>query len=172
MSRDPNDLLPMDPDADPIDAQVFERVALALQPSELGEQQRSDLRQRVLNWAHEQSASGTVTIRSDGVGWIPLSPTVQIKILRCDKVAGNQTVLMRVAAGGMIPRHQHAQEEEFIVLEGECHIGTHRLGPGDAHIAAAGSWHEEITTQGGTLVLVRGEFPAPAPVRAMLRPRV
>lgn len=171
MNRDHNDLLAMDPDADPADAQVFERVALTLQPSELSEQQRSDLRQRVLDRAREQSAPGTVTIRSGGVGWIPLSPTVQIKVLRCDKVAGNQTVLMRVAAGGMIPRHQHAQEEEFIVLEGECRIGTHQLGAGDAHIAAAGSWHEEITTQGGTLVLVRGEFPAPAPVRAMLRPR-
>jgi quercetin dioxygenase-like cupin family protein len=168
MSRDQNDLLPMDPDSDPTDAQVFERVALALQPSELSEQ-RSDLRQRVLNRAREQSAAGTVTIRSDGVGWIPLSATVQIKVLRCDKVAGNQTILMRVAAGGMIPRHQHAQEEEFIVLEGECHIGTHRLGAGDAHIAATGSWHEDITTQSGTLVLVRGEFPPPAAVRAMLR---
>jgi quercetin dioxygenase-like cupin family protein len=170
MSRDQNDLLSMDPNSDPSDVQVFEHVALALQPSELSEQQRSDLRQRALHRAREQSAAGTVTIRSHDVGWIALSATVQIKLLRCDKLAGNQTVLMRVAAGGMIPRHQHAQEEEFIVLEGECHIGTHRLTAGDAHVAAAGSWHEDITTQSGTLVLVRGEFPAPAAVRAMLRP--
>jgi quercetin dioxygenase-like cupin family protein len=170
MSRDHNDLLATDPDSDPADAQVFERVSLALQPSELSEQQRSDLRKKVLNRPRGQPAPGTVTIRSDGGGWIALSAKVQIKVLRCDKLAGNQTILMRVAAGGMIPRHQHAQEEEFIVLEGECHIGTHRLAAGDAHIAAAGSWHEDITTQSGTLVMVRGEFPAPAAVRAMHQP--
>jgi quercetin dioxygenase-like cupin family protein len=68
---------------------------------------------------------------------------------------------MRVAPGGVIPRHQHTQEEEFVVLEGECHIGAHRLCAGDAHIASAGSWHEDITTQQGVLVLLRGEFPPP-----------
>ena len=169
MSRDHNDPLPVDPHAEPTETPVLERIALALRTSELGERQRLDLRQRVLARAREQSPAGTTTIRADEGGWIRLSTAVQIKVLRCDTAAGNQTILMRVAAGGMIPCHQHTQEEEFIVLEGECHIGTHRLAAGDAHIAAAGSWHEEIPTRSGTLVLVRGEFPPPAAVSAMLR---
>jgi quercetin dioxygenase-like cupin family protein len=169
VSRDHNDPRPVDPNAEPTDTPILERIALALQTSELGERQRADLRQRVLKRAREQSPAGTTTIRADEGGWIRLSAAVQIKVLRCDTAAGSQTILMRVAAGGRIPRHQHAQEEEFIVLEGKCHIGTHRLAVGDAHIAAAGSWHEEITTQSGTLVLVRGEYPPPAAMSAMFR---
>jgi quercetin dioxygenase-like cupin family protein len=169
VNRDQNDPLILDPDAEAADTLVMERIALALQPIELGERQRSDLRRRVLYQAREQTPAGTTTVRADAVAWFRLSPTVEVKMLRCDALAGNQTILMRVAAGGMIPRHQHSQEEEFIVLQGECHIGTHRLAAGDVHIAAAGSWHEEITTQNGTLVLVRGEYPPPLAVRAMFR---
>ena len=44
--------------------------------------------------------------------------------------------------GGVIPAHRHQHEEECLVLEGECRIGTHRLVAGDVHVAAAGSWHE------------------------------
>jgi quercetin dioxygenase-like cupin family protein len=73
------------------------------------------------------------------------------------------------AAGGTIRRHQHRQDEEFIVLEGECHIGELRLAAGDMQVAVAGSWHEQFTTEAGTLVLVCGEYPAPEAVRAMRR---
>jgi uncharacterized cupin superfamily protein len=48
-----------------------------------------------------------------------------------------------------------------VVLEGECHIGTHLLRAGDAHSAAAGSAHEAVTTRTGVLVLLRGEYPYP-----------
>jgi len=172
MNRDPTDV-PADPDQDPdavpTDVPLFERVALALQPVELRAQQRTDLRRQVLNRARDQSAAGTATTRAGDAPWIPLSSKVQFKVLRCDAAAGNQTTLLRVAAGGTIPRHQHRQQEEFIVLEGECRIGSHRLSAGDMHVAAAGSWHEQITTDGGTLVLVRGEYPAPEAIRAMLR---
>jgi quercetin dioxygenase-like cupin family protein len=170
MSQERNDPLAVDPDAEPEALQIFERLAAAMQPLELRETQRSALRERVLSRAREFTAPGTVTVRAETLSWTALSESVEIKVLRCDPVAGNQTTLMRVAAGGMIPRHQHAQEEEFIVLEGECHIGALRLGAGDVHVAAAGSWHDDITTRSGTLVLVRGEYPPPAAILAMLQP--
>jgi len=149
------------------DAKLFEQFAVALQPAELSEQRRSGLRQKVLQQAREQAPAGTVTRRAAQGGWFALDAKVQIKVLRCDQQAGNQTVLMRVAPGGMIPRHQHTQEEEFCILEGECHIGAHHLCAGDVHIAAAGSWHDDITTQSGVLVLVRGEYPPPLMSAAM-----
>ena len=40
------------------------------------------------------------------------------------------------------------------MLEGECHIGTHRLAAGDVHLAQAGSWHEAVTTRTGVIVLL------------------
>jgi quercetin dioxygenase-like cupin family protein len=73
------------------------------------------------------------------------------------------TSLMRMRPGGVIPAHRHEREEEFIILEGECYIGTHRLVAGDVHIAAAGSWHEPVTTESGVVVLLRGEYPHPNP---------
>ncbi|HXN10813.1 MAG TPA: cupin domain-containing protein [Steroidobacteraceae bacterium] len=169
MNRDRGDVPGADPDADPTDAPLFERIALALQPVELDERHLLDLRLHVLSRAREQATAGTETTRASDAPWIPLNSKVQFKVLRCDAAAGNQTILLRVAAGGTIPRHQHSQQEEFIVLEGECRIGTHRLAAGDMQVAAAGSWHEQVTTDGGTLVLVRGEYPAPEAVRAMLR---
>ena len=62
---------------------------------------------------------------------------------------------MRMRPGGVIPAHRHEREEEFIILEGECYIGTHRLVAGDVHIAAAGSWHEPVTTESGVVVLLQ-----------------
>ena len=100
--------------------------------------------------------------RSEGA-WIEIAPFVEVRELRRDEAAGMHTSLMRMRPGGVIPAHRHEREEEFIILEGECYIGTHRLVAGDVHIAAAGSWHEPVTTESGVVVLLRGEYPHPTP---------
>lgn len=137
-----------------------ETLARAVAPAELSAPQRDRLRQRVLQQARETTPEGTSTIRA-AESWIDIAPFVQMKVLRRDAVAGHQTLLMRMQPGGIAPPHRHAQQEEFIVLEGECHIGVHRLSAGDVHIASAGSWHEAVTTRTGVLVLLRGEYPEP-----------
>ena len=154
---------PSDDDADVMSseagqAQVFDELASALSPQAPHGVRRDALRARMLEAARAAAPEGTATVRAADTQWIALGPKVEMKILRRDAATLTQSVLMRVAAGGSIPAHRHTQEEEFIILEGECHIGTHRLGAGDAHIAAAGSWHDDITTQTGALVFVRGEY--------------
>ncbi len=143
------------------DDDVFTALAQATRPVELAAAQREALRTRVLERARDTAPEGTRTLRADAGAWLALDAHVQIRVLARDAAARTQTVLMRVAAGGRYPGHRHTQEEEFIVLEGECHIGAHRLGVGDVHIAAAGSWHDDITTSTGVLVIVRGEDRAP-----------
>ena len=138
-------------------------LADGLRPAELGVEQRERLRRRILEQAREQAPEGTHTLRVDETAWIQIAPFVEIRQLRRDEVSGTHTSLMRMRPGGVIPAHRHAREEEFIVLEGECQIGTHKLVAGDVHIAAAGSWHENVTTRSGVLVLLRGEFPHPTP---------
>ena len=138
-------------------------LAGGLRPAELGVEQRERLRRRILEQAREQAPEGTHTLRVDETAWIQIAPFVEIRQLRRDEVSGTHTSLMRMRPGGVIPAHRHAREEEFIVLEGECQIGTHKLVAGDVHIAAAGSWHENVTTRSGVLVLLRGEFPHPTP---------
>jgi quercetin dioxygenase-like cupin family protein len=138
-------------------------IAAGLRPAELGTQQRERLRRRVLEQARQQSPEGTRTLRADEGAWIEIAPFVEVRELRRDEASGTHTSLMRMRPGGVVPAHRHVREEEFIVLEGECQIGTHQLVAGDVHIAAAGSWHEPVTTRSGVLVLLRGEYPHPSP---------
>jgi quercetin dioxygenase-like cupin family protein len=145
----------------PLDLQ--EALASAVQPAELGAGQRERMRRRVLDRASEQAPEGTRTLRAAHSAWIEVAPFIEVRELRRDEVAGTHMSLMRMRPGGVIPAHRHGTEEEFIVLEGECRIGSHQLRAGDVHIAASGSWHEPVTTQEGVLVLLRGEYPHPAP---------
>jgi quercetin dioxygenase-like cupin family protein len=131
--------------------------------AELGIEQRERMRRRILEQAREQTPEGTRTLRVDDSAWMQIAPFVEIRELRRDEAAGTHTSLIRMRPGGVIPAHRHAREEEFIVLEGECRIGTHELVAGDVHIAATGSWHEPVTTRSGVLVLLRGEYPHPGP---------
>jgi quercetin dioxygenase-like cupin family protein len=147
---------------DVADAALMGRLAEGLRPLPLAVSQRERMRARVAAIPSGPLPAGLSTVRRSDGEWQPLNPLVQIKVLRVDAAAGHQTVLIRAARGAVLPRHRHHRDEEFIVLEGECHVGALRLEAGDAQFSAAGSWHEDITTDTGVLVLVRGEYPAPA----------
>lgn len=155
MSR--KDMPDIDDQPEGIDTSFLEHVATAVVPSDMTSEARERIWARIRTQVDSLVPSGTMTVRAEGAEWIALSPLVKFRRLRVDEKTGSQTVLVRAAPGGFIPRHRHNQDEEFIVLEGECHIGGHHLRAGDAHFAAAGSWHDDITTQTGVLVLVRGE---------------
>jgi quercetin dioxygenase-like cupin family protein len=141
---------------------LFARLALDLRPCPPDARQRERLRARIQDAVAVSAPPGMTTLRHSEGTWQFLNPLVEFKVLRVDAVAGNQTVLLRAHRGAVLPRHRHSREEEFIVLEGECRIGDLRLEAGDAHFSPAGSWHDDITTDTGVLVLVRGEYPAPA----------
>lgn len=153
-------------DADLLPPELQQQLARALEPAEISAAQREQLRLRVLQRARDQAPEGTVTLRADDAEWTEIAPCVRLRRLHLDTVVGTHTALLRMQPGGVIPAHRHGKQEEFIVLEGECHIGSHKLSAGDAHIAAAGSWHEAVTTQVGVLVLLRGEYPHPAPAHS------
>lgn len=144
------------------DEDVLAGLASAVRPAQLTPIQRTRMLERLRSRVATPLPEGMSTLRGADAEWIALNPLVQIKVLRVDAAAGNQTVLIRAARGAVLPRHRHSRDEEFIVLEGECRIGTLLLEAGDAHFTAAGSWHDDVTTDTGVLVLVRGEYPAPA----------
>lgn len=141
---------------------VLKVLAGAMAPAELGAEQRQRLRQRVLKHAEESAnPAGTFTLRASQGGWVQLSRGLEVRVLRLDEASGSHTSLFRMQPGGQIPAHRHRKEEEFFVLQGECHIGTHKLSAGDAHTAPAGSQHGIVTTRTGVLVMLRGEYPFP-----------
>jgi quercetin dioxygenase-like cupin family protein len=149
------------PDDEDVMQDLQDSLAAAVQPAELGAELRDRMRRRALELAREQAPEGTRTLRQSEAVWIEVAPFVEVRELRRDEAAGTHTSLMRMRPGGFVPGHRHEREEEFIVLEGECHIGTHRLVAGDVHIAPAGTVHEAVTTKTGVLVLLRGEYPHP-----------
>lgn len=151
--------LPVDDAA--LTSELTARLAQSMNPCELGADQRKRLRSRVLARARDAAPERTVTLQAEASPWIELAPFIDIRVLRVDEGAGTHTSLIRMRPGGVIPAHQHAREEEFIILEGECQIGTHTLRAGDAHIASAGSSHGAVTTSTGVLALLRGEYPYP-----------
>ena len=156
MSHKPND--------EEVEARCFEHLAGAVAPADEPTEARERIWAKIGELVVPLEPAGATTTRAVEDKWIAVSPLVKFRRLRLDAVARSQTVLIRAEPGGRIPGHRHTQHEECIVLEGECHIGNLHLRAGDAHFAAAGSWHDDITTRTGALVLVRGEYPAPARV--------
>ena len=86
---------------DEADSRVFARLATALQATEISEAQRSRMRLRIRELVASQPPAGTTTLRATEDEWQTLSPLVRVKVLRVDTVAGNQTVLIRAAPGGI-----------------------------------------------------------------------
>lgn len=99
----------------------------------------------------------TRTVRAASGAWNPLAPGVTIKLLRVDHDAGNMTAFIRMEPGSAFGAHQHLQNEECLVLEGEILIGAHCLHAGDMHVAAAGTQHSRVTSPRGALMLVRAQ---------------
>lgn len=151
----------MSHDDDALPESIILALGDGLKPAELSQQQRDRMRNRILDRARQSTPEGTTTWRAGDSPWITIAPMVEIRELFRDPQGRTHTSLMRMRPGGVVLPHLHEQEEEFIILEGDCQIGPHFLGAGDAHVAAAGSWHDKVTTRSGVLVLIRGELPYP-----------
>jgi len=155
----------MKPPPDDLPESILLALGDAVKPAELSQEQRDRMRQRTIDKARQAAPEGTITRRAAESPWIAIAPKVQVRQLVRDKHSRTHMSLVRMQPGGIMPAHRHELEETFVVLEGDCHIGHHHLGAGDAHVAAAGSWHEAVTTQNGVLVLLKGEFPYPSAAR-------
>ena len=142
---------------------ILEMLAGGIRPSELSVTQRDRLRDSALAQARDTAPEGTATVRSSAAQWKSIGPLVEMLELRRDPRNGTHVSLMRMRPGGRVEPHTHNQEEDFIVLDGECRIGAHVLRAGDVHTAGPGSMHDTTVSEEGVLVLIRGEFPYPEP---------
>lgn len=90
--------------------------------------------------------------------WQDLFPGVSIKVLREDTAQRSQTTLWRLQPGASVPRHQHSQDEECLVLEGSIvHDGTEYFA-GDYLLSPTGMPHDYFVAPNGALFLIRGEI--------------
>lgn len=117
---------------------------------------------RVLRAIGAQSDPQHRTVRASEGCWQVIRPGVERKMLWVtDSV---ESWMLRLAPGAVLPAHLHATDEECVVIEGSVRIGCALLlREGDFHVAAHGSWHDEVTTDEGAVVYLRGSPRASRP---------
>jgi anti-sigma-K factor RskA len=93
-------------------------------------------------------------VRSENLAWQDAGGGASIKVLFNDPVGARMTLLVRLAPGGTVAGHRHAQIEELYVLEGSCVCAGELLEAGDYHRAEASSVHPVTYSERGCLALV------------------
>lgn len=111
------------------------------------------IRERLFQRIHA-SNSDFLFVHSHEGEWTPLLRGVELKLLRQD--GDSRSYLLRMAPGARIPRHQHALDEESLVLEGDLSIDGVLCRPGDYHFAPRGKPHGRLVSEHGCLLFVRG----------------
>jgi anti-sigma factor ChrR (cupin superfamily) len=95
----------------------------------------------------------TITVRAQEGEWQRIAKGVERKMLH-RAAGGRLTYLIRGAQGARLPPHEHDDDEEMYVLEGDLTIGELTLHAGDFHLARRGARHPMATTAAGCLILV------------------
>ena len=109
---------------------------------------RPALRDRVLaSIEAERVPTFHFVLASEG-SWDTVVPGVSRKQL------APQTYLIRVDPGTRVPTHEHGRVEHCFVIAGDLRIAGRHLHGGDYHRAAAGSMHDEPSSDGGCTLLI------------------
>lgn len=97
---------------------------------------------------------GTVTVRAGAGDWIDVSPGLKIKIMNRIAALNRQTFMAWLQPGAEYSDHDHDQDEEIYMIEGDLIIGDLVLKAGDFHVASAGRHHPVHRTKTGCLCLI------------------
>lgn len=145
----------MKKDTDHLSPDWAAHIALALSPIEPDPSRAVMLRQRILQRVSaDQAPDPHLTVRANECRWHNVSPGVDFKLLR--RATDVETYLLRLAAGITLPAHDHPEDEECLVLEGEVWLGNTHAFAGDYHLGRRGIPHGEIHTETGCLLFLRG----------------
>lgn len=152
--------------------QAFEetvsRLALAAQPEKPCGGLRAKLLRRIVEPAPAKARvlpgfveemPGFHTLRAGDGKWRSTEyPGIEMKLLSRDPAADMITTLIRMAPGSVLPRHQHAKEEQCWVLEGDIRQkdGSIQMKGGDFFRAMPGTHHDHVVTDGGCTLLIVG----------------
>jgi hypothetical protein len=98
--------------------------------------------------------AGFHIVRHDEGGWKRLSEGVDTRTLWRSEKAGRRSFLIRIQPGAVLHAHEHGGDEECLVLEGDMIVDGVTFGPGDYHVAFAGTRHPVVTTKGGCICLI------------------
>ena len=68
------------------------------------------------------SYAGGKVVHTEELPWLPLAPKISVRVLMTDRETGSFSVMVRAEPGGVLPRHQHVERAEILVIKGR---GTH-----------------------------------------------
>ncbi len=143
----------------PIDPALIEALAAATPPEAPSDAATARMREALFQRVHA-AAPDYLFVHSYEGEWVTLLRGVELKLLRQN--GGQRSYLLRMAAGARIPPHEHALDEESLVLEGDATINGVICRAGDYHFAPRGKPHGWLTSEAGCLLFVRGAADARA----------
>jgi mannose-6-phosphate isomerase-like protein (cupin superfamily) len=129
-----------------------QRTAELLLSATVGVAPPASLEQRLLQSLMPQAApgNGAEVLRSHDGEWIASpDPGVSYRFLH-----GRKTVLVRMQPGSYCSSHDHAFDENCLVLEGTVEDADMKLSAGDFLFMPAGSSHTPSYTETGCLLLI------------------
>jgi anti-sigma factor ChrR (cupin superfamily) len=136
-----------------LDASLIAALAVATPPEAPSPEATSRMREALFQRVHAPSPD-YLFVHSHQGEWVSLLSGVELKLLRDD--ADSRSFLLRMAPGSRLPPHEHALDEECLVLEGDATLNGVLCRVGDYHLAPQGKPHDWVTTQAGCLLFVRG----------------
>ncbi|HKX29047.1 MAG TPA: hypothetical protein VJ302_15235 [Blastocatellia bacterium] len=100
------------------------------------------------------AVSPLATLRADEGEWVEISSGVLVKLLFTDEADSTVTTLVRLKPGARMESRFRRSLEQWYVLEGDCWVGSQKLGPGDFYLVTPGTLNNVMTTEKGTLSLI------------------
>lgn len=104
--------------------------------------------------ALERLRSLSRTLRPDEGPWIAMAPGVLFKELHRSAALSRWTILVDAEPGAAFPAHEHAQDEEILMISGDLSFDDVELGPGDFHFSYAGTMHAAHRTRAGCRCII------------------
>ncbi|KAI2848394.1 transcriptional regulator family: Fungal Specific TF [Aspergillus niger] len=109
---------------------------------------------------HSDNDAG-FTVHCDSLKWLPLAPSVFIKIVKLVPETGEYTIMVRAEPGGLLPRHRHVESAEIYVLKGSgAHPQTGAFVQGDYVSESKGAVHDSLPFEHETELLMVSRGPS------------
>lgn len=133
--------------------EVNAAISSSLLPTEPAPEVASRIKQKLMSRIQVGSGHHEFIFANQGE-WKTVASGVEVKLLH--KSETGKSFLIKLAANSSIPYHDHEQDEESFVVEGEVWLDGVLCYPGDYHYATAGGYHNDIHTAAkGCVLLVR-----------------
>lgn len=106
--------------------------------------------------AEGASLPGTRTLRAGQYDWQSLGEGIDAVILWRNEETKRQSLLIRMQPGARYASHEHEDDEECLVIEGDLVFGDLTLKAGDYHFAPKGRTHPPAFSPSGCLLFITG----------------